>query len=81
MKKIKAAVLGMGFIGVSHVEAIRRIGSAQMIAVADTNYKLAKAKAEQYNIPKCYETVEELLADDCRNETVESLFGAAMWVF
>ncbi|MBT3320578.1 MAG: Gfo/Idh/MocA family oxidoreductase [Clostridia bacterium] len=64
MRKIKAAVLGMGFIGVSHVEAIRRIGSAQMVAVADTNYELAKSKAEQYNISKCYETVEQLLADD-----------------
>ena len=64
MKTIKAAVLGMGFIGVSHVEAIRRIGSAQMVAVADTHYELAKAKADEYNIPKCYKTVEELLADD-----------------
>lgn len=64
MKTIRAGVIGMGFIGVSHVEAIRRIGGAQMVAVADTNYELAKAKAEEYSISKCYKTVEELLADD-----------------
>lgn len=64
MKKIRVGVIGMGFIGVSHVEAIRRIGKAQMFAVADTNYELAKQKVEEYSIPKCYKTVEELLADD-----------------
>lgn len=64
MKKIKAAVLGMGFIGVSHIEAIRRIGCAEMAAVADTHYELAKAKADAYNILKCYKTIDELLADD-----------------
>ncbi len=64
MKKLKAAVLGMGFIGVSHMEAIRRIGYAEMAAVADTHYELAKSKADEYNIPKCYNTIEELLFDD-----------------
>ncbi|HHW48496.1 MAG TPA: Gfo/Idh/MocA family oxidoreductase [Clostridiaceae bacterium] len=64
MKKIRAGVIGMGFIGVSHVEAIRRIGFAELVAVADVNYELAKKKADEYNIPKCYSTVEELLADE-----------------
>jgi predicted dehydrogenase len=64
MKKIKAAIIGMGFIGISHVEAIRRIGNAEIVAVLDTNYALAKAKADEYSIPKCYKIVEELLADD-----------------
>jgi len=64
VKKIRAGVIGMGFIGVSHIEAIRRIGFAELVAVADVNYELAKKKADEYNIPKCYSTVEELLADE-----------------
>ena len=63
MSKIKAGIIGMGFIGASHIEAIRRIGFAEMYAVADVNYALAKKKAEEFNIPKCYQTVDELLAD------------------
>lgn len=64
MAKIKAGIIGMGFIGVSHIEAIRRIGFAELVAVADVNYELAKKKADEYDIAKCYRTVEELLADE-----------------
>lgn len=62
--RIKAGIIGTGYIGVSHIEAIRRIGFADIIAVADVNYDLAKRKADEYHIPRCYKTVEELLADD-----------------
>ena len=58
MKRIRAAIIGLGFIGVSHLEAIRRIGGAEIEAVTDTHYELAKAKADEYNIPKCYKTIE-----------------------
>lgn len=63
MKRIKAGIIGMGFIGVSHIEAIRRIGFAELVAVADVNFELAKKKASEYFIPKCYSTIDELLAD------------------
>ncbi|MEN6314463.1 MAG: Gfo/Idh/MocA family oxidoreductase [Clostridiaceae bacterium] len=63
MEKIKAGIVGMGFIGVSHIEAVRRIGFAELTAVADVNYELAKRKAGDYFIPKCFKTVDELLAD------------------
>ena len=63
MKKIKVGIIGMGFIGESHIEAVRRIGCCELYAVADTNAELAKAKAEYYGIEKCYSSVEQLLAD------------------
>lgn len=63
MGRIKVGIIGMGFIGVSHIEAIRRIGFLELVAVADANYELAKRKANEYYIPKCYSTVDELLAD------------------
>lgn len=63
MKKIKVGIIGMGYIGESHIEAVRRIGCCELYAVADTNTELAKAKAEYYGIEKCYSSVEELLAD------------------
>ena len=63
MRKIKVGIIGMGFIGVSHIDAIRRIGFLDLVAVADQNYELAKKKAELYSIPTCYRTAEELIAD------------------
>lgn len=63
MKKIKAGIIGMGGMGASHIEVVRRIGFAEVVAVTDTNYALAQKKARDNYIPKCYKTVEELLAD------------------
>ena len=37
MKKIKVGIVGMGYIGESHIEAVRRIGICKLYAVADTN--------------------------------------------
>ena len=61
--KIRVAIIGMGYIGESHIEAIRSIGICQLCAVADTNYELAKQKADMYGIEKVYTSVDELLAD------------------
>ncbi|NLB80858.1 MAG: Gfo/Idh/MocA family oxidoreductase [Clostridiaceae bacterium] len=63
MNKIKAGIIGMGYIGESHIEAVRRIGLCELYAIADTNAELAKVKAGYYGIEKCYNTVDELLND------------------
>ena len=51
MKIIKAGIIGTGFIGPAHVEAARRLGFVQMIALCEANDALAKAKADKLNIP------------------------------
>lgn len=61
--KIKVGIIGMGYIGESHIEAIRRIGFCELYAVADTNFALAKEKADLYGIEKVYQSVDEMLAD------------------
>ncbi len=63
MDKIRVGVIGMGFIGACHIDALRRIPYVECVAVSDADYALAKRKAEEYFIPKCYETVDELIAD------------------
>ncbi|MBQ9921144.1 MAG: Gfo/Idh/MocA family oxidoreductase [Clostridia bacterium] len=64
MKKINVGIIGMGYIGESHIEALRRIGICSIAAIADTNYSLALSKAELYGIEKVYKTVDEILADE-----------------
>lgn len=63
MRTIKAGIIGTGFIGPAHVEAARRLGYVEMLAVAENGDALAKAKAEALHIPRAYGSVEGLLAD------------------
>ncbi|MGH2636668.1 MAG: Gfo/Idh/MocA family protein [Actinomycetota bacterium] len=59
---INAAVVGVGFIGVAHVEALRRIG-VNVIGVVGSTPERAEEKAEAATLPRVYESVEALLAD------------------
>ena len=61
--KLKVGIIGMGYIGISHIEALRRINFVDVAAVADVNFELAKKKADEYGIEKCYASMEELIAD------------------
>lgn len=54
MKKIKSGVVGIGFIGAAHVEALRRLGNVDVIAIAHSNEEKAKAKAEELDVDTYY---------------------------
>lgn len=52
MRKLKAAVLGAGFMGRTHVEQIRRLGFVDVVAVAAVSEDEAKRFAEANYIPE-----------------------------
>ncbi|WP_313686878.1 Gfo/Idh/MocA family oxidoreductase [Pantoea sp.] len=58
---IKAAIIGAGFIGPAHLEAIRRLGDVDVVAICDASLEEAQKKAQQLNIPFAYADVAELL--------------------
>jgi predicted dehydrogenase len=60
---IKAGIIGTGFIGPAHVEALRRLGFVEVVAVAENGQELAQAKAKQLSIPRAYGDYRQLLAD------------------
>jgi len=64
MKKINTGVIGTGFIGPAHIEALRRLGYIEVIALADINVGVAKEKAEQLYINKYYGDYRKLLEDN-----------------
>ena len=64
MKKINVGIIGTGFIGLVHIEALRRINVINIKALADTNAKRAREKAIEYDIEKSYGDYRELLKDD-----------------
>ena len=55
-----AAVVGTGFIGVVHVEALRRLG-VPVIGVVGSSPRRARQKL---GLPEPYESFEDMLADD-----------------
>jgi predicted dehydrogenase len=57
-----AAVVGTGFIGPVHVEALRRLGRPVAGILASTPEKGRRA-AERLNVTRWYESLDELLAD------------------
>jgi predicted dehydrogenase len=63
MRTVKAGIIGTGFIGPMHVEAARRLGFVDLIALAEMNADLARDKAAQLSIPTAYGNYRELLAD------------------
>jgi predicted dehydrogenase len=63
MNKIKVGVIGTGFIGPAHIEALRRVGGIQIAAVASNEKEKAERIAGDFFIPKIYYSWEELIDD------------------
>ena len=60
---IGAAVIGSGFIGTIHIEALRRIG-VKVVGLLEASPALGATRAEQMGIPTTYATLDDLLGDD-----------------
>lgn len=63
MRRLGMGLVGLGFAGARHIDAVRRLGFADVVAVASSSLDSAKKKAREHNIPKAYGSYEELIAD------------------
>lgn len=63
MRRIRAAVIGAGFIGPAHVEAVRRLGFVDVVALAEADPGLAAAKAAQLGLTRYTSDIDEVLRD------------------
>lgn len=63
LSQIGAAVIGSGFIGTVHIEALRRLG-VQVHGILGSTPERAAARAEQLGVPRAYASLGELLDDD-----------------
>jgi predicted dehydrogenase len=59
---VGAAVIGTGFIGTVHVEALRRIG-VQVRGVLGSTPERGQARADTLGVTQAYDSLESLLAD------------------
>lgn len=62
MRKINSAIVGTGFIGPAHLEALHRIPYIEVSALVEVSKELAEEKAAVLGIPKAY-TFEDMLQD------------------
>ena len=62
LSSIRAAVVGVGFIGVAHVEALRRLG-VDVCGVVGSTPDRARCKAAASNLPQVYDSFDDLLKD------------------
>src|SRR3954447_15164115 len=60
--EIGAAVIGTGFIGTVHVEALRRIG-VQVRGVLGSTPERGAARAHALGVPRAYDDLADLLRD------------------
>ena len=63
MPKIKVGVIGTGFIGPAHIEALRRLGYVEVTALSEHNEDLAREKADALCIEKSYDDYRDMLGD------------------
>jgi len=56
-------IVGAGFVGPHHVDAVRRLGFVDVVAVAGSSEASAKAKADALGAKKSYGSFEALLND------------------
>ena len=59
---IGTAVIGSGFIGTVHIEALRRIG-VHVTGLLEATPELGERRARELGLPRAYESLEALLAD------------------
>ena len=63
MTRIGMGIVGAGFVGPHHVDAVRRLGYVDIVAVAGSSEASAKKKAEALGARKAYGSYEALLDD------------------
>ena len=63
MGNINVGVIGTGFIGPAHIEAWRRLGTVNVVALADVDEQTAKTKAAALGIERYYGDYREMLVN------------------
>ncbi len=63
MKRLGMGLVGAGFIGPHHLEAVRRLGFVDVVAIADSTEEGARRKADALGVPKAYGSYQALMAD------------------
>jgi len=63
MKRIGMGLIGPGFVAAHHVDAVRRLGDVEVVAIAGSTQQSADKKAREYKVDRAYGDYRDLIAD------------------
>ena len=63
MKKIGMGLIGPGFVAAHHIDAVRRLGDVEVVAIAGSSQQSADRKAREYKVDRAYGDFHALIAD------------------
>lgn len=63
MKRIGMGIVGAGFVGPHHIDAVRRLGFVDIVAVAGSSQASAEKKADALGAKRAYSGYEGLVGD------------------
>jgi predicted dehydrogenase len=63
MKKIGMGFIGPGFVAAHHLDAVRRLGDVDIVAIAGSSQQSADKKAQAYKVDRVYGNYKALIAD------------------
>jgi predicted dehydrogenase len=62
-QRIGMGLVGPGFIAAHHIDAVRRLGDVDVVALAGSSLASTQRKAAEFNVARSYATYEELVND------------------
>lgn len=63
MKSLNVGIIGVGFVGALHIDAIRRIPGAHVVAISEQNKDLLYSSMDRFCIERGYSDFSELISD------------------
>src|ERR1700758_2955869 len=63
MKNIGMGLVGPGFVAKHHIDAVRRLGDVDVVAIAGSSQQSAEKKAREYKVDRAYGDYKALIAD------------------
>ena len=63
LQRLRMGLIGPGFIAAQHVEAVRRLGNVEVVALAGSSRESARRRAAEWSVERAYGDYRELIAD------------------
>ncbi|HEX3472536.1 MAG TPA: Gfo/Idh/MocA family oxidoreductase, partial [Silvibacterium sp.] len=63
MKRLGMGLIGPGFVAAHHIDAVRRLGDIDVVAIAGSSKESADKKAREYKVERAYDDFHALIAD------------------
>jgi len=63
MQKIGMGLVGPGFVAAHHIDAVRRLGDVDVVAIAGSSQQSAEKKTKEYKVERAYGDFRALVAD------------------